>query len=270
VLARQGYFAPSAKELEKAAEASARTLEPKVAGALDTLAQRQPGNRPVDVWVGLSKGAEGRTRVVVAWDPAGPEAAGRVGGLDVTVATGRGAEIVPQRPPSAPGTGKPSRVAAAFEVPPGPFTLKYTAKGGDQSTLDTWSQPLAAPDWSAAPFAISSPRFFLAQSIAELRAIRASPDPPPTAVRQFRRSDRVLVALDCYTPRPEDKPLVQAHVLTRDGTVLTELPVPEPENGSVTFELPVGSLGQGTYILRLRVTLGTEQIEDMTAIVIAR
>jgi VWFA-related protein len=270
VLARQGYFAPSAKELEKAAEASARTLEPKVAGALDTLAQRQPGKRPVDVWVGFSKGTEGRTRVVVAWDPAGPEDAGRVGGLDVTVATGRGVDIVPQRPPSAPGTSKPSRVAAAFEVPPGPFTLKYTAKGDDQSTLDTWSQPLAAPDWSAAPFAISSPRFFLARSIAELRAIRASPDPPPTAVRQFRRSDRVLVALDCYTQRPDDKPLVQAHVLTREGKELTELPVPALENGTVTFELPVGSLGQGTYILRLRATLGTEQLEDMTAIVIAR
>jgi hypothetical protein len=270
VLARQGYFAPSSKELTRAAEASARTLEPAVAGALDTLAQRQPGKRPVDVWVGLSRGAEGRTRVVVAWDAAGPDAASRVGGLDVMVATGRGVEIVPQAPPSAPGSGQPARVAAAFEVPPGPFSLKYTAKGDDQSTIDTWSQALAAPDWSAGPFAISSPRFFLARSIAELRAIRASPDPPPTAVRQFRRSDRVLVALDCYTQRPEDTPLVQAHVLTRDGKVLTELPVPELVNGSVTFELPVGSLGQGTYLLRLRATQGTETIEDMTAIVIAR
>jgi VWFA-related protein len=270
VLARQGYFAPSSKELERAAEASARTLEPRVAGALDTLAQRQPGKRPVDVWVGLSKGAEGRTRVVVVWDPSAPEAAGRVGGLDVTVATGRGVEIVPQRAPSASGTGQSSRVAAAFEVPPGPFSLKYTAKGGDQSTIDTWSQALAAPDWSTAALAISSPRFFLARSIAELRAIRASPDPPPTAVRQFRRSDRVLVAVDCYTQRPEDTPRLQAHVLTRDGKELTELPVPAIENATVTFEVPVGSLGQGTYILRLRATLGTEQVDDMTAIVIAR
>jgi hypothetical protein len=38
----------------------------------------------------------------------------------------------------------------------------------------------------------------------------------------------------------------------------------------VLFELPVGSLGQGTYILRVRATLGTEQVEDMTAIVVAR
>jgi len=140
----------------------------------------------------------------------------------------------------------------------------------DQSTLDAWSQSLTAPDWSAAPLAISTPRFFLAQSIQELRAIRAAADAPPTAVRQFRRSDRVLVALDCYTPAPDDAPVVQAHVLTRDGKELAELPVPAPERGSVLFELPVGSLGQGTYILRIRATLGADQVEDMTAIVIAR
>jgi len=127
-----------------------------------------------------------------------------------------------------------------------------------------------APDWNAAPLAMSTPRFFLAQSIQELRAIRASPDPPPSAARQFRRSDRVLVAVDCYTLRPGDVPVVQAHVLTRDGRELTELPVPALGDGAVQFELPVGSLGQGTYILRIRATLGTEQVEDMTAIVVAR
>ena len=46
--------------------------------------------------------------------------------------------------------------------------------------------------------------------------------------------------------------------------------MPALENGAVRFELPVGSLGQGTYILRVRATQGTEQAEDMTAIVVAR
>jgi VWFA-related protein len=270
VLARQGYFAPSAKELAAAAEASARTLEPGVAGALGTLAQRQPGNRPVDVWVGMSKGAEGRTKVVVAWEPVDPAPPGRVAGLEVTVTTAPGVQVVPLPSPAAAGTGKPSRVAAVFEVAPGPFSMKYSARDADASTLDAWSQSLAAPDWSTAPLTISTPRFFLAQSIQELRAIRAAADPPPSALRQFRRSDRVLVAVDCYTSRPGDAPRVQAHVLTRDGKELTELPVPGPEGGSVMFELPVGSLGQGTYILRIRATLGSEQVEDMTAIVIAR
>jgi VWFA-related protein len=270
VLARQGYFAPSAKELAVAAEASARTLEPGVAGALGTLAQRQPGNRPVDVWVGMSKGAEGRTKVVVAWEPVEPASSGRVAGLEVTVTTAPGVPVVPLPSPAAAGTGKPSRVAAVFEVAPGPFSMKYSARDADASTLDAWSQSLAAPDWSASPLAISTPRFFLAQSIQELRAIRAAADPPPSALRQFRRSDRVLVAVECYTSRPGDAPRVQAHVLTRDGKELTELPVPDQEGGSVTFELPVGSLGQGTYILRIRATLGSEQVEDMTAIVVAR
>jgi VWFA-related protein len=270
VLARQGYFAPSTKELAAAAEASAKTLEPGVAGALGTLAQRQPGKRPVDVWVGMSRGAEGRTKVMVAWEPAEPASSGRVAGLEVTVMTAPSVQVVPLPSPAAAGGGKPSRVAAVFEVAPGPFSMKYTARDADQSTLDAWTQPLTAPDWSAAPLAISTPRFFLAQSIQELRAIRASSDPPPSALRQFRRSDRVLVAVDCYTPKPEDVPVVQAHVLTRDGKELAALPVPAPEAGSVLFELPVGSLGQGTYILRIRATLGAEQAEDMTAIVVAR
>jgi VWFA-related protein len=270
VLARQGYFAPSSKELAAAAEASAKTLEPRVAGALDVLAQRRPGKRPVDVWVGISRGEEGRTKVVVAWDPAEPASSGRVAGLGVVVTTAPGVEVLSRRAPAAEGNGKPSRVAAVFEIAPGPFSLKYTARAEDQSTLDTWSQALTAPDWSAAPLAISTPRFFLAQSIPELRAIRASPDPPPSAVRQFRRTDRVLVALDCYTLRSGDVPVLQAHVLTREGKALAELPVPALAGGSVLFELPVGSLGQGTYLLRIRATMGTEQVEDMTAIVVAR
>jgi VWFA-related protein len=270
VLARQGYFAPSAKELEKAADASARTLEPAVAGALDALAQRQPGKRPVDVWVGMAKASDGRTKVTVAWEPVDAAVPSRAARLDVTVTTAPGTAMVPLPSPAAAAGAKPSRVAAVFEVPPGPFSMRYAVREADQSTLDAWSQSLTAPDWSAAPLAISTPRFFLAQSIQELRAIRAAADAPPTAVRQFRRSDRVLVALDCYTPAPDDAPVVQAHVLTRDGKELAELPVPAPERGSVLFELPVGSLGQGTYILRIRATLGADQVEDMTAIVIAR
>ena len=270
VLARQGYFAPSSKELAAAAVASAKTLEPRVAGALDTLAERQPGNRPVDVWVGMSRGAEGRTRVVVAWDPVDPATSGRVGGFDVAVLTAPGVPMVPVPKPSASGAGAPARVAAAFEVAPGPFSMKYTARADDQSAMDTWTQSLTAPDWGASALAISTPRFFLARSLPELRAIRASPDPPPSAVRQFRRSDRVLVAVECYTSKPDAAPVLQAHILTREGRELTELPVPALENGAVRFELPVGSLGQGTYILRVRATQGTEQAEDMTAIVVAR
>ena len=80
----------------------------------------------------------------------------------------------------------------------------------------------------------------------------------------------MLVAVECYASKPDAAPVLQAHILTREGRELTELPVPALENGAVRFELPVGSLGQGTYILRVRATQGTDQAEDMTAIVVAR
>jgi hypothetical protein len=59
-------------------------------------------------------------------------------------------------------------------------------------------------------------------------------------------------------------------VLTREGRELTALPVPALENGYARFELPVGSLGQGTYILRVRAAHGTEQAEQLTAVRVAR
>jgi hypothetical protein len=59
-------------------------------------------------------------------------------------------------------------------------------------------------------------------------------------------------------------------VLTREGRELTALPVPAAENGYARFELPVGSLGQGTYILRVRAALGAVQAEQLTAIRVAR
>ena len=80
----------------------------------------------------------------------------------------------------------------------------------------------------------------------------------------------MLVAVECYSTNPAFTPELSAHVLTREGQELTALPVPALEQGAARFELPVGSLGQGTYILRVRVTLGPERAEEMTPIRVVR
>jgi len=270
VLARQGYFAPSSKELAAAAEASAKTIERPVAGALDTLARQRPGKRPVDVWAGLSKGAEGRTRVTLSWDPIEPAPMGEVAGVDVEVVSAAPGVAIAPRTIAAPAAGKSARTAAAFEVAPGQFTLRFTARADDRSVVDTWTQTLAAPDWTSAAIAMSTPRFYRAQSLQEFRALQAAADPAPAATRQFSRTDRVLVAVECYTSKPGETPRLEGHIQTREGRELTELPMPAPEHGYVRFELPVGSLGQGTYILRLRATLGSDQVEQLTAVRIGR
>jgi len=271
VLARQGYWAPSSKELAAAAEASARVLEPKVAGALDTLARFEPGaKRPVDVWAGVSRSANGRTRAVVSWDPIEPVPSTPVAAVDVDVNLGSSAAPLPVQTLPAPAVGQPARTAAVFDLEPGAYSLRITARAADRSVIDTWSQPLTAPAWSSMALTMSTPRFFRARSLQELRAIQASADPAPTAVRQFSHTDRVLVSVECYASRPGETPSLIAHVLTREGQELTALPVPAMDQGYVRFELPVGSLGQGTYILRVRASLGAETVEQLTAIRIAR
>jgi VWFA-related protein len=270
VLARQGYWAPSGKELAAAAESSARVLEPRVAGALGTLALQNPAKRPVDVWVGLSKGQNGRTKTVVTWDQVEPAPQTPVAGVDVEVLTSSGGAPIPPQTLPAPVAGKSQRTAAVFELDPGAVSLRMTARAADRSVVDTWTQPLAVPDWGTATLALSTPRFYRARSLQELRTIQASPDPAPTAVRQFSHSDRVLVSVECYTSRPGETPELSAHVLTREGRELTALPLPALENGYARFELPVGSLGQGTYILRVRAASGAEKAEQLTAIRVAR
>jgi hypothetical protein len=89
-------------------------------------------------------------------------------------------------------------------------------------------------------------------------------------VRQFSRLDRVVVIVDCYGAKAADPIEFTAHVQTREGQELATLPTPAPENGRVRFEMPVGSLGQGTYILRLQAKVGAEETQQLLAFRVVR
>ncbi|MCX6550111.1 MAG: VWA domain-containing protein [Acidobacteria bacterium] len=271
ITARQGYWAPSAKELEAAAVASAKTLEPRVTNALGTLAQQQPGKQPVDLWMGTSRHADGQTLVTVAWDVAEPPPPTPVAVLDVEVTAARGG--LPPQPIqriAAPVPGKSERGRADFVMEPGEVSLRMTARAADGGIIDRWTRTLLAPDYAAEGLIMSSPRLYRSRSLQEFRAIQASPDPTPSAVRQFSRADRVIVQVDCYGARLSDPIEFSAHVQTREGQELATLPSPPPENGRVRFELPVGSFGQGTYILRLQARTGARGTQQLVAFRVAR
>jgi len=270
VIARQGYFAPSARELERAAEASARVLEPQVAGALQTLARQEQSRRPVDLWTGVSRLPGNRTRIVTVWDPVDPPPKVPVASLDVEFLAAGDAPASPAQSLPAPVAGKTPRRAAVFESGAGTFSLRFTARAADKSEIDRWVTPVTAPDWGVSPVSMSSLRLYRSRSLPEWRAIQSAADAVPTAVRQFGQGDRVLVAVEGYGESPGFSLELVAHVLTREGKELTALPVPAPEQGAARFELPVGSLGQGTYLLRVRAKLGPEQVQELVPIRITR
>jgi VWFA-related protein len=266
VLARQGYWAPSTKEMETAAATAAKTLPPGVAGAQEVLKTAEPGRRPVEIWVGLSRGPDGRPQAAVTWDLPDISRPLPINRLDVEIVPVKGgATVEPARELTAGVGEKAERPIAIFTLDPGEYELRYSARTADNSVADRWTQPLTVPDFASATVSLATPKIYRSKSLAEFRTIRAARDPVPAVVRQFGRTDRVLVDAECYTSGAGETPTVEAHVMTRDGRELTALPVPDLVNGRARFELPVGSLGQGTYLLRVRAKLGATETELLTA-----
>ena len=269
VTARQCYWAPSTKDLETAAAASAKVLEPRVAVALGSLAQQQPGKRAADVWMGFARTDEGQRLLTVTWEPIEPAPPTPAAQVDFEYAVdGKPLAAVRRVAPAKSGTTEGAR--AVFVLEPGVVAVTVVAKAADGSILDRWTQHAEVPNQPLAGLVMATPRLYRARNLQEFRAIRDAADPTPGASRQYSRTDRVLVDIQCRAPKAGLPVDFSAHVQTREGQELATLPTPALENGRARFELPVGSFGQGTYILRLQAKVGAEEVQQLVAFRVGR
>ncbi len=265
VLAREGYWAPSRKELDAAAAAAARPQVPGVASAMRTMARLEPRGA-VQAWLGLSRTPEGRTQATLTWEPAlalPTNPADRLE-LEVVPAGARTPAGPPLVVPAAPA-GQHNRPRGSVVLPPGEALLRFTARSVDGAAVDRWEQPVVIPDLSAPDVALATPRFFVASSLPELRELQATADPTPRATRTFRQTDRVFVDVECYTSAAAAAPVLTAQLLSADGRPLLALPVQGLLAGRTRLELPIRGLGKGTYLLRVRAEAGRTRSEQMTA-----
>ena len=236
LLARKGYWAPKAAELTAAAEASARPAVPGVTEALGDLAISK-GGESVDVWVGFSRG-ESATGVSVSWDPRRSGAGSEVLELEIEALDAQSAPVGELRRLHATRTSEPagtngdaatrdSPTSAArsgplvsrFELPPGGMTLRFTARDGEGDAVDRWTKKVIVPEFDSG-VALASLRFLRALTALEYRALRSADAPAPTSLRQFRRTDRVLVETECYAPDGAGVE-VTAQLLNQSGQQLT-------------------------------------------------
>jgi VWFA-related protein len=264
VIHRSGYWAPSRKELDAAAEIATRPRDPGVTGAMRTLARTEP-HGAVQVWVGLSKGADGGTQATIAWEPAVPPTEPAVAAVELEVArAGSKTATNPTLTLPAPPPGQP-RPQVSLPVQPGDVVVRFSARTQDGVIVDRWEQPFTIPDLGAAPLALATTRFYVATSPPETRAIQADPSPAPRALRTFRQTDRVFVEVQYYTKPGVEEPSVVADLLSSEGKGMLSFPITELKAGRTRFEMPVRNLGKGTYMLRVRAKSGELQVEDVTA-----
>lgn len=267
VTARKGYWAPKAEDIEAAAAAAAaRPVVPGLEDALTGLSAPR-GGRPAQLWFGFSPGDEGRTRVTMTWEPLTPRDSGSGPATRLFLevpADDPAVEPVVTSTTASVGHESEGAVVSSFSHAPGPVSLRLTAFGEGEQVLDKWTASVEVPDFATAPVALATPRFYRAQTLPAFRALRAAVDPPPVATRTFRHTDRVLVEL-AGVARQGGPPALKVELLGGTGQLLAEMPLPAATGGRVTFELPVGRIATGTYLLRISATAGDQKAELLEA-----
>jgi VWFA-related protein len=263
VIHRSGYWAPSRKELDAAAEAAAKPKDPGVTGAMRSIARTEPRSA-VYAWVGFTKAADGATQAMLVWETASAQSPGveRME-LEIVRAGSKTAIGPPLVLPASPPGSAPNRVWQA--VQPGDVLLRFTAFSQDGATVDRWEQPVTIPNLAAAPLALATPRFYVASSLPQLRALQTNPDPAPRALRLFRQTDRVFVEVEVFQAPGGEAPEVLGELLSAEGKGMLSFPISELKAGKQRIELPVRGLGKGTYLFRVRARAGEVQVEEVTA-----
>jgi VWFA-related protein len=287
VRARPGYWALTAEDTAKAIAPKAEP--PKaVTRALGTLAEPTQGGRTIRTWVGMARGEQGKTRVTFVWEPtpAVPgvrrEEAVRVALLaagqgrpyfrgrvpDVALASadpGAAAATSPTNPTTsaASPTREPSQVT--FDVDPGRLQLNISVEGGAARVIDTATSEVSVPDLTAPQVALSTPRVLRARNAFEYRGLVANPDSVPTASRDFRRTDRLLIRFESYGPG-QTSPAVTARLLNRTGQIMAELPVVVSSGAERQIDLPLASMAPGEYLIEITAKEGEASTTEVVPI----
>jgi len=252
VSARHGYWAASEKELTAAAEAAATPVNVGLTTALSALSD-SVNTRAVAIWTGIAKADAARTRVTFTWEANTAPAVEKPASLEIQPVDDAGKETVPaQVIGGAPGE---LPLMARFDLMPGRNRIRFTVFSKSGELIDRWVQNQVVPDFSKELLVLSTPKLLRARSVIEQRAIEANPDASPTAATRFSGTDRVLVDIG-YQSFGGQTPEIKIDLLNAKGDLLRTLPASPPADGRVRLPLPLSSLANSTYVLRVEASAG--------------
>jgi hypothetical protein len=251
VRARRGYWAPSTTEMEKARRESAVEAPAEVTNALGTLSASRP-ERAVDVWAGVSRGADGGAEVTVAWTPRGQHAGMTHGSVSV-IARGGGEKRTVEASLDA------QRLAVKAE--PGMVQLQTTVRDAQGQTIDEETRSITVPDFAGAPLTLGTPVVRRVRNVSELKALTDGAEAAPFAGREFTRTDRLFIHMAVYGASAANA-TVSARLLGRGGAALLPLAV-SAAGGTYHIDLPLSSVARGDYLIEIAATAGDDRTETL-------
>ncbi len=259
VRARKGYWALTAVETARAAAPAKPGPPAAVTKSLAGINSASAERRLVRTWVGTAPGDNGKTKVTVVWEgvPAAPGTErASVGRVVLTAAAPAGeqyykgnvgAEVAADAPTAA------RRGVVSFDAPPGKLSLRLSIEGKPEDVLDTDDRTIDVPDFTEPKARLTTPRLFVARTPREFQTIRNDPAAAPTATREFRRTERLLLKLDAVAPGAQGSAATYAaKLLNREGGKMADLTVNTPPGGgSATLEVPLAGLPAGEFLIEI-------------------
>jgi hypothetical protein len=142
-------------------------------------------------------------------------------------------------------------------------------EGAHGEVIDSAGRELTIPDYSTVQVSFGTPRVYRVRTLPELQALKSKPDAPPTAEREFSRSDRLLVRADAYAAGGV-VPTVTARLLNRGGKPMSDVQVQMPAGRSPEIDLPLAALAAGEYVLELNAKAPSGTAQELIAFRIGR
>ena len=268
VRTRRGYWALSPDDLLRA-DVLARVNAPKRVVPLEPAPHNSPLIRP---WFGLSRGADGKTRVTFVWEPSvrvpGDRARHVAARLTLRALGDDGKPVFEGAVlPTGPGTfetGEGAQTRAVFDVPPGRVRIRMSIEDMALQVIDSDVRTITVRDLQNRrdPVVIGTPEILRARNARELRSLDADPDAAPVAAREFSRTERLVIRVPAYAP--EGRPTLSATLMSRNGQAMRSLAVipPAAPEGSSQIDLPLAGLAAGEYLIELTATSPAGQAKD--------
>jgi VWFA-related protein len=259
VLARKGYWAPKADELNPPMTVAAPP--PEIVRALDPLSRDKEPRVAAD-WIGIGPVVDGHARLTVACQPVASQSTpSTVASVEVSIEPGGQSPANGVRgtvpPATVPATDRGGAWVAEAMVPSGVVTVKVALRDQANEVLDRWTRVVQVPSGSDVAARVGTPLVLRRSS----PAARDAPGAPTWELeRRFRHTDRVFVRLPVSIEG--GSPVVTAEILNRGGQSLLRLPVAQPA-GVPEVTLPLTSLAQSAYVLRFTASFGPDETTAM-------
>jgi len=259
VRARPGYLALSASEAERALTPKRPGPPPAVTQALATLAAvTQQRRNLARTWIGMSPGADGKTKITFVWNPT-PTSPGMRRELPARVALiagGPNSDLYYRNRGFPPGR-------VEFEVPPGQIDLEIVVQDAAGEMLDRETQKIVVPSLGLG-LTISTPQLFRGRTLPEWQQLAADPAAIPVIEREFRRTDRLLVRVGAQVGA--GTPVLTARMLNREGGQMSVLPVTAGPGGLSQIDVSLAALPPGDFLIEVAAKDGGEQTATLIAI----